>query len=147
MFADLPSKYRSGLHVIQLAALCKVPDLQRCGYQRAFGPLLQDLKTLEQDGVFIECLGKSLQGAVLCIVSDNLAAHSLAGFSQSFRTGFICRFCNATQDLIQSHDVGDGKFSLRTKASYDHNVQEVLHGDGHSQEGVQGKCILTESLQ
>lgn len=147
VFADLPSKYRSGLHVIQLAALCKVPDLQRCGYQRAFGPLLQDLKTLEQDGVFIECLGKSVQGTVLCVVSDNLAAHSLAGFSQSFRTGFICRFCNATRDLIQSHDVGDGKFSLRTKASYDHNMQEVLHGDGHSQEGVQRKCILTESLQ
>lgn len=28
MLADLPSKYRSALHVIQLAALCKVADIQ-----------------------------------------------------------------------------------------------------------------------
>lgn len=67
--ADLPDKYRSALHVIQLAALCKVPDLQRCGFQRALGPLLQDLCTLEQDGVFIECLGQSVQGnCFMCCV-------------------------------------------------------------------------------
>jgi len=28
VFADLPSKYRSALHVIQLAVLCKVLDVQ-----------------------------------------------------------------------------------------------------------------------
>lgn len=29
VFADLPHKYRSALHVIQLAALCKVTDVQK----------------------------------------------------------------------------------------------------------------------
>lgn len=66
--------------MIQLAALCKVPDLKRCGYQRVLGPLLRDLRILEEDSVFIECLGRSVRGTVLCVVSDNLAAHSLAGF-------------------------------------------------------------------
>lgn len=78
MIADLPA-----LHVIQLAALCKVPDLQSRGYRKAFGSLFQDL------GVFIECLGCSVQGTVLCVVSDNLAAHSLAGFMQSFIAGHV----------------------------------------------------------
>ena len=136
VFADLPAKYRSALHVIQLAALCKVPDIQRCGYQRALGPLLQDISTLEQDGVFIECLGESVRGTVSCVVSDNLAAHALAGFTQSFRAGYICRFCNATRDQIQSHDVGDGEFSLRTKASHDCVVHDVIQGDSQSQFGV-----------
>lgn len=99
--ADLPVKYRSALHVIKLAALCKVSDLQRCCYERVLCPLLQDLCTLEQDGVFIECLGQSVRGTVLCVVSDNLAAHSLAGFMKSFRAGYVCRFCKATHDQIQ----------------------------------------------
>lgn len=53
VFADLPSKYRSSLHVLQLAALCKVSDVRRFGYERLFGPLLRDIQTLEQDSVFI----------------------------------------------------------------------------------------------
>lgn len=130
VIADLPGKYRSALHVIQLAVLCKVSDLQRCAYQNALGPLLQDLRTLEQDGVFLECLGQSVRGTVLCVVSDNLAAHSLAGFMQSFRAGYICRFCNATRDQILFHELEDGKFSLRTKASHDRDVQDVIQGDG-----------------
>ena len=145
--ADLPSKYRSGLHVIQLAALCKVSDIQKYGYERALTPLLQDLCTLEQDGVFIECLGQSVRGSVLCVASDNLAAHALAGFMQSFRAGYICTFCKATRDQIQSHEVGDSELSLRTKDSHDQDVQDVMQGDSASQFGVKGDCILREHLQ
>lgn len=58
MLADLPIKYRSALHVIQLAALCKVDDIKKFGYEKAHGPLLRDLRTLEQDGVFTESIGK-----------------------------------------------------------------------------------------
>lgn len=147
VFADLPCKYRSASHVIQLAAQCKVPDLQKCGYESTLGPLIRDLHILEQDGVFIECLGKSVRGTIFCVVSDNLAAHALAGFAQSFRSGYICRFCNATRDLIQSYSVEDGEFSLRTKAGHDSNVQDVLQGNGESQLGVKGDCVLRESLQ
>lgn len=145
--ADLPVKYRSALHVIQLAALCKVSDLQRCGYERVLCPLLQDLCTLEQDVVFIECLGQSVRGTVLCVVSDNLAAHSPAGFMKSFTAGYVCRFCKATHDQIQSHEVGDGKFSLRTKASHDGDVHNVVEGNTQSQFGVQSDCILRKNLQ
>lgn len=83
--ADLPSKYRSNLHVIELAALCKVADIQRFGYERKLGPLLGELRTLEKDGVFIESIGKVVKGTVMCVVSDNLAALALAGFLKSFR--------------------------------------------------------------
>lgn len=92
VLADLPSKYRSALHVIQLAVLCKVPDLQRCGYDRVLGPLLRDICTLERDGVFIESLGQSVKSTVLCVVSDNLAAHGLAGFLESFRAEYVLEY-------------------------------------------------------
>lgn len=147
VFADLQPKYRSALHVIQLAALCKVPDIERCGYQRALKPLLNDLCTLEKDGVFIECLGESVRGTVSCVVSDNLAAHALAGFMQSFRAGYICRFCYATSDQIQLNGVADCEFSLRTKDSHDRDVQAVTQGDGEIHFGVKKDCVLRESLE
>ena len=145
VFADLPSKYRSSLHVLQLAALCKVPDVQRVGYERMFGPLLRDIQTLEQDGVFIESIGKAVKGTVLCVVADNLAAHGLAGFTKCFRAQYVCRFCTATKDQFQAHDVGSGEFSVRTKASHDVDVDAALHGV--SQSGVQEGCVLTQGLQ
>ena len=144
ILADLPSTYRSALHVIQLAALCKVTDVQKFGYERALGPLLRDIQTLERDGVFIESIGKAVRGTVMCVVSDNLAAHALAGFTKCFRAEYFCRFCTATQDKLQSCDVGGREFSLRTKASHDSDVHAVMHGDFQSQFGVQGDCTLSQ---
>lgn len=112
-FADLPHKYRSALHVIQLAALCKVTDVQKYGYQNTLGPLLKDLCTLEKDGLYIEPLGCTVRGTIFCVVADNLAAHSLAGFVQCFSVGYVCRFCKATHNQIQSLDVFQGEFSPR----------------------------------
>lgn len=99
MLADLPSKYRSALHVIQLAALCKVSDIERLGYETALGPLLRDIQTLERDGVFIECVDKAVKGTVMCVVSDNLAAHILAGFTKCFSGQNI--FADSAQLLKQ----------------------------------------------
>lgn len=147
VLADLPSKYRSALHVIQLALLCKVPDVQKCGYESVLGPLMQDLRTLEQDGVFIESLGQSLKGTVLFVAADNLAAHGLAGFVQSFRSEYVCRFCLATLDQFQSHEVAEGEFSLRTKVTHDLHVQNVSSRNGESNCGVKGDCVLKQKLQ
>jgi len=146
VFADLPSKYRSALHVIQLAVLCKSPDLQRCGYERVLGPLLHDLRTLEEDCVFIESIPQSIQGTVLCVASDNLAAHSLAGFVESFRAEYVCRFCTATQEQFQAHGVSEGAFTLRTKDDHDHIVQDVVHGVSPSEYGVKRDCVLRQHL-
>ncbi|CAM4568429.1 unnamed protein product [Leuciscus chuanchicus] len=88
------------------------------------------LGCLEHDGVFIESLGQSVRGTVSVVVADNLAAHSFAGFVQSFRAGYVCRFCKATREEIQSSAVGDGEFTPRTKANHDHDLQDVLQGDG-----------------
>lgn len=44
--ADLLSKHRSTLHVIQLAKLPKVSDIERFGNEKALGSLLKDCLTL-----------------------------------------------------------------------------------------------------
>lgn len=107
------------------------------GYERALDPLLRDLHTLERDGVFIESIGKAVRGTVMCVVSDNLAAHTLAGFTKCFRA----------KDTIQTHNAGSEEFSQRTKASHDNDVHALMHGGILSQSGVQEERVLSRLLQ
>ena len=46
-----------------------------------------------------------IRGSIGPFTSDNLGAHSVGGFAESFSAARICRFCNATHDDIQ-HKVG-----------------------------------------
>lgn len=52
--ANLPSNYRSTLHSIQLALLCKATDVKEYGYAKILHPLIQDLVYLEQHRLYIE---------------------------------------------------------------------------------------------
>lgn len=85
----------SSLSSIHLAALIKSNDVKVYGFDKVLEPFVIDLITLEQHGIFIEKLGKTLRGTVQCIVADNLGAHSIAGFVQSFSGRYVCRFCTA----------------------------------------------------
>lgn len=110
MLADLPSKYRSALHVIQLAALCKVADIQTFGYEKALGPLLRDLRTLEQDGVFIESIGKVVQGTVMCVTilqpmswqafQSLLEQNTCAGSAQQHKLNFRLMKLQAASSVL-----------------------------------------------
>lgn len=145
-FADLPSKYRSNLHIIQLAALCKVPDVERFGYDKTLDPLLGEIFTLEKDGVFIDSIDQVVKGSAMYVLSDNLAAHAFAGFMKSFRVKYFCRFSTAMIDQIQSHEVADRELSVRTEANHDHDLNVVKQGEKGSLHGVQGNCVLNQRL-
>ena len=56
-------------------------------------PMRKDLKSFEDDGIFVPSLGKVLKGTVLAVVADNLGAHSIGGFVESFSASQFCRFC------------------------------------------------------
>lgn len=108
---NLPPGSHSTLSSIFLTVLCKSDDVKVYGYGKI---LLQDLCTLEEHGVFIK-LGKFVKGTVHSIVADNLGAHGLAGFVESFSGQYFCRFCTASKFEIQTKDVQSVDFLLRTK--------------------------------
>lgn len=56
-----PSKYRSTLQSIQLALLCKASDAKKYGYAKILHPLIQDLISLEQHGLYAEKLVSKAQ--------------------------------------------------------------------------------------
>lgn len=62
--ANIPVTYRSVLHSTQLALLCNPNDVRQFGCEKVFAPLLGDLKTLEEVGVYIEAFGYCLKGTI-----------------------------------------------------------------------------------
>lgn len=127
--------------------LVKVKDVQKCGYAPVLAPLIHDVHILEQDGVFIESVGQNVKGTIFCVSADNLAAHALGGFLESFRADYVCRFCMATSEQFQKDGVKNEQFVKRTKGSHDLHVQNVLQDKSlSSQFGVKGDCVLQNSL-
>lgn len=148
VIANIPAKYRSTLKSIQLALLCNTSTIKQCGYERVLQPLIHDLVSLEEHGVYVEQLGASVKGTVLFVVADNLAAHSLAGFHESFTVNKFCRVYMASRSDIQHQEVSSGFFYLRDKMCHDMHVQEVMKDSRSSQtSGVKGRCPLTTSLK
>lgn len=145
--ANLPVKYRSALQTIQLAMLCNSKDVQRFGYAKVFAPLLNDLKILEQDGVYIETLGDSIKGTVFSVVSDNLAAHGMAGFNQSFRSVYSCRFCLYSKTDVQTLDATTDACQMRSIDQHDHLTQQIQENENVGETyGVKGTCVLSDEL-
>lgn len=86
---NLSARFRSSLTSIQLAHLGKSVD----GYEKFLEPLLKDIKYLEQQGIFVEVVGQFIKSTVYCVCADNLGAHGLAGFHESFIVEKFCWFC------------------------------------------------------
>lgn len=102
---NLPPGSHSALSSIYLTLLCKSDDVKLYGYGKVLEPLLQDLCVLEEHGVFISKLGKFVKGTVHSVVADNLGAHSLAGFVESFSGQYVCRFCTASRFSVKGCSV------------------------------------------
>ncbi len=76
-------------------------------------------------------------------MADNLGAHSVAGFMQSFSVEYYCRFCTGKSSDIQLHSVASGAFSLRTKELHQAHIKHAQDtGAGYC--GVKKDCIFTK---
>ncbi len=86
ILGNFPSGSSSILSSIYLALLRKSEYVKEYGYKKIFEPLLHDIVTLEQQGLFIPQLGTFIKGAVQCMVAND---HGLAGFVESFSILFL----------------------------------------------------------
>lgn len=79
------------------------------------------------------------------VVADNLGAHGIAGFIESFSADYLCRFCTAKSCDIKSHCVASGVFSLRTKEVHTEHVKKA-HENSTQYLGVKKECVFTKNL-
>lgn len=54
--------------------LCKYNYIKKVGYHKIMQPLLNDVKTLEQEGIILQSDGRSFQvfGSIVIFTGDNL---------------------------------------------------------------------------
>lgn len=145
ILGNLPPGNSSALSSIYLALLCKSVHVKEFGYAKIFEPLLHELVILEQQGLFIPQLGKVVKGTVQCVIADNLGAHGLAGFVESFSGKYFCRFCTAQLGDIKKQEVKSGAFQLRSKESHQLHIRTAQEEKVNCF-GVKRSCILTDSL-
>lgn len=145
VLGDIPCVLRSTLSSIYLAVLCKADDIKKFGYPQVLEPLLNDLKSFEDDGLFVPCLGKIVKGTVFSVIADNLGAHSVGGFVESFSGSYVCRFCVGERSQFQELEVRAGAFPGRTKWQHKLDVEAALSGNTHSH-GVKRHCAITQKL-
>lgn len=115
------------------------------GYEKILEPLVNDLITLEQQGVFVNHLETFIRGTVQYVVADSLGAHALPGFVENFSGEYFCRFCNATRTDIQSKEVRDGVFPLRSEEQHDVHVADACEKE-EACFGVKNACPLSVNL-
>lgn len=127
MLANFEPKHRSRLHTLNLVALCFASAMKNHGFENVLAPLINDLQTFATDGVnIIRSDGTfTFRGSLLLVVADNLAAHSIGGYLESFSTVHPCRFCLISRDKLCSTFTCE-RSCHRTPESYDRHVQRVL---------------------
>lgn len=141
--------YRSTLKTIFLLAVGKTNDIKSYGIDAFLTPFVEDLKSLYLDGLCVTVCGqeRTFYGALLAILADNLAAHSIGGFKQSSSFALrICRTCLITKDQAQTC-FDERNCILRSPEDHDHHcglLTGPLHDHFSTLYGVNRKSVLDE---
>ncbi|XP_041949692.1 uncharacterized protein LOC121709989 isoform X4 [Alosa sapidissima] len=79
---------------------------------------------------------------------DNLGAHSIGGFVESFSSTHVCRFCLGEKSQFQVSEVRTGAFCPRTIQEHKVHIQTAQGNTNQSHCcGVKRQCPLTEKLK
>lgn len=110
---------------IHLLALCYNLDIKQFGLNPVLHKIVNDIKILEKEGVFIESLNTYIKGTLVSLAFDNLGGNMLFGMNESFNTHYYCRICTIRKEDAQQACTADDNL-LRTFKSFI-NLSNQLH--------------------
>lgn len=127
--AALPPEYSSRLENIFLASLFHTADKTKYGNRLVFQPIINELISLEKEGVTVEVEGilYEVYFAVILIVGDNLGLNSVLGFVESFSANYYCRFC-ITHKSITCQQLKEDHLTVRVENEYNDHARDMLYG-------------------
>ena len=126
-----------------MCMLVRSDDVNIFGSQKVMEPLIKDLLFLEKQSVFVESSGIVLKGSLAYVSADNLGAHTLGCFNESFSPNVerICRFCMASSVDVQ--DLNKTDFCIRHPEMHAQQIQMLNEGAAQqSTYGVKGDSPL-----
>ena len=120
-FGEIPKNQRSKIDRIQLVAIVKEKVAKQFGFKKVYQQIVEDLKLLEKGITVYQPVQRVVKCGLLLYPADNLEAHAVGGFSQSFSSRDICRFCHIQYDDLQVniHDYGSKQHNKWSKQEYD----------------------------
>ena len=147
---NIPSRLRSRLCGIFLAALFKSSLIKRVGWHKLLQRFLTDIAQLRTGGILVrdgEGRQICLKGVASCFVGDNLGLKGIGGFTENFSTGRCCRTCTSPVDTQQCL-FEESNTLLRTPVSFQEQITE-LTSKGFpqtlvSEYGIKGRSPLCD---
>ena len=144
---------RAKVKSIQLISLVLSRHWKKYGNSKCNRNLIDDLKSLETEGLQVEKpVKKTVKVGLAMIVGDNLGQHMLSEMNCCFSSGFICRVCNATyldvckKHLLYSNIQEDYQTEYLTKEKYDACANLAQENGSSSAEslGIKSHCVFNE---
>ena len=116
---------RSKTRNIYLALMFRSSYVKKYGWAKILEPLVKDLIDLEKHG-----LGEGVAVRLGAVVADNLAAHAIAGLSESFSSS-ACRFCLMSRSDMKSSTALSGNSDIgelfvRERSKFERNEPSVF---------------------
>ncbi|XDV45398.1 hypothetical protein PO909_013506 [Leuciscus waleckii] len=99
---NLPAHINSSLMNIHLIiSLFHSEDGKKYGMDKILGPLVDDVKILEQEGMKVSFSEEPIFGTIAQFTSDNLGLNGILGYVESFSAKHYCRLCLTDKVLAQ----------------------------------------------
>ncbi|XP_047658047.1 uncharacterized protein LOC113658066 [Tachysurus fulvidraco] len=128
---NISPKYNSSLLNIHLVALFHAQDIKIYGFDKILEPLVQDISTLETNGIRIPLFDHTVYGTIVQVTGDNLGVHSIFGFVEPFSARYCCGFCLLEKEDFQTVFSEDSpRMSLRTKELHAEHCQRMQSNPG-----------------
>ena len=119
---EIDKAQRSQIDRVQLVSVFREKLLQKYSLKKLFKPIVDDLLKLEK-GIKVNLpLTRTVKCGLLCYSADNLEAHLVGGWSGSFSSKDICRFCHCQYNHLEDriHDYTEhGSHEYWTKEEYE----------------------------
>lgn len=129
-----PPTHRSKLEYIFMAMLINSLDRKSFG-NRVFHPVIDDLKSLESDG--IQVFGQKIFFLLTVCIGDNKGVNSMLGFTECFIANYYCRHCKMHKNDAKKSCVENPKL-LRNRENY---IADLKLND-ISKTGIHSVCVF-----
>ncbi|CAD6244484.1 GSCOCG00013365001-RA-CDS, partial [Cotesia congregata] len=114
-------------------------DRKIFGNKWVFRKLIEDIKSLQSDGISITVDNKTIKiyFEFTLVLGDNLGLNGVLGFVESFSAHYPCRICKIKNEDLKTSVVED-KSLRRTIKNYEKDLEE----NDISKTGLKDKCIF-----
>ena len=130
---NMKPSLRSSLKSIFLLSIAKSSTIKAHGIDSILEPFIKDIMVLSSEGVNLVFTGRDevWKGTLVAFLADNLAAHEVGGFKESFSFARrFCRSCMTNLSTAKSY-FNEAEFDLRSPSNHADQCRALQGSNSH----------------